>query len=209
MQTPDLVRDTSNAFTYVQRLYDETATLIREVERLIGQRRSDLGICRPSGYAITSRSSTGLDGSNVERWMTRRLAVAFSEAAAGVEQARTTTPLGENVRILYLRVLLDGYERFSFDGSALTEPTVLYGIFTSALSPKRKPGKFEAVLSVLEYAEPELMSKLPVVEMNRGDGTVRGRLERLPLFSLTDPKTVDLQLVVPWLAMYDEAGARR
>ena len=206
MQTPDLVRDTSNAFAYVQRLYDETATLIREVERLIGQRRSDLGICRPSGYAITSRSSTGLDGSNVERWMTKRLAVAFSEAAAGVERGQTSTPLGEEVRILYLRVLLDGYDRFVFDGTSLTEPTLLYGLFTTALIPKRNHTKFENMMGALEYYEPEVMAKLPEVEVNRPDATVRGRLQRLPLFSLADAKTVDLQLVGPWLRMYDEAA---
>jgi len=108
-----MIENTVNAFNFIQRLYDETATLIREIEGLLGDEPECFMIGRPSGYGISTRGSTGLEQQNVNRWLTKRFAVFFMpEDVLKLQKGQTVTPL-PTTNVVYLRFLLDGYRSFT------------------------------------------------------------------------------------------------
>ena len=200
-----LVEQTHIAFEFVQRLYDEVATLIREVEKLLAEPPNSFLIGRPSGYGISSRSSTGIDAQNVARWLSRQFSVFFApEDRVEAQKGQTVTALVPELRVLYLRFLLDGYERYLFDGQPLTEPSALFGVLYDVSSPNGKRKKFEYVIGDLEYAEAKLCRSLPVVDIDTAPFKLKGRLQHVALYSLTDATAVGKLLVEPLLAQYRE-----
>ena len=72
-----MIKNVANAFNFIQRLYDETVTLVREIERLLGSEPECFKIGRPSGYSISTKGSNSLEQQNVYWWLTRRFAVFF------------------------------------------------------------------------------------------------------------------------------------
>ncbi len=199
--TNQLVEHTHIAFEYVERIYEEVATLVREVETLLAETPDRFVIGRPSGYGISTRGSTGIEPRNVTRWLMRQFAVCFiPEDRAKMDKGQTATKLTPELRVLYLRFILDGYDRCLFDGHPLKEPTVLFGVLHDISSRKRK--KFENVMADLEYSESKLFKALPAVEMDEAYFKLRGHLQRLALFSLTDAAAVGRLLVEPLLAQY-------
>jgi len=201
----ELVEHTKVAFQYIQRLYNETAMLIREVELLLAEEPESLKIGRPSGYGITVRKATGLAATDVQQWPRRRLAVFFTPEPARVK-GHTDTPLGPDCRVMYLRFVLDRYEHTEFAGKALSEPAVFFGVLWGVHSPNNKVKKFEQCMTNLEYIEHKLMRELPNVDIEDNACSMQGRLSMLPLFDLVDVGSVAQLLVKPWLAMYRDSA---
>ena len=159
----DLVSQTNLAFDYVQKLYNEVATLISEIEGAVLE-QEQLRIGKPSGHAISTRGSTGLERQNVQRWLTRRFAVFFVREEDIVEKAgQTATGLQPTLRVAYVRVLLDGYENYSFNGEPLERPTVLFGYLEKFAWFKAKANKLENLMTHIEYKEQKIFADLPVV----------------------------------------------
>jgi len=187
----------ANAFDFIQRLYDETATLVHEIEGLLNDEPECFMIGRPSGYGISTRGSTGLEQQNVNRWLTKRFAVFFvPEQIHKVQAGQTVTPLPtENV--MYIRFLLDGYSSFTFGGNPIGAPSLLFGVFHEASCPNGKKKKFEKLMGDFEYLETKLLRGLPKVELNEASVKVSGTLQIVPLLTLTDSKAVNDKVVQP------------
>jgi len=197
-----MIENVTNAFNFIQRLYDETATLIREVERLLGAEPECFMIGRPSGYGISTRGSTGLEQQNVNRWLTRRFAVFFiPESAFKSQKAQTVTPLPTE-NLIYLRFLLDGYDSFKFGEDSIDAPSLLYGVLHDASSPTGKNHKFEQLMAGFEYTEAKLLNNLPDVKYNEAHGAVTGQLQIVPLLSLTDSLVVEQKVIQPLLKQW-------
>jgi len=198
-----MVDDTGNAFRYVQQLYDEVATLVREIEGTLMEQPESFLIGRPAGYSISGRSSTGLEQQNVNRWLTRRFAVFFVEEEITTTRAgQTITPIEDSTRVLYLRFLMDGFQNFKYGGEPITEPTLLFGVITHPRSPNSKRTKFEQLMGDIEYVEPKLMARLPEVDLRETYVGARGHLNRVGLFELKDPETLARLVIEPLLAQY-------
>ena len=57
----DIVMQTKNAFDFVQKLFFEVSYLIKEIEGMVQQETEEFVIVKPSGYHVTTRTSTGLE----------------------------------------------------------------------------------------------------------------------------------------------------
>lgn len=200
MPIDDLALQTKLAFDFVQRLYDETALLIQEIESAFAAVPEQFVIGRPSGYGIITRRSSGLEPSNVKRWPLRKLGVFLvPESRTSLEGGQTRTPVDQPV--LYLRVLLDEYRRARFGGVELEAPTVIFGVFT-AITLKKKFRKFEDLMSHFEYYEAGVFDELPTVRYEDGYVSVEGTFEAAPLFALADRAALERLVVTPALALY-------
>ena len=69
----DLVEQTRNAFEFIDKLFLETSYLIKEVEGQLQLMPEEFVILRPSGYGVTSLTSTGLEAQNVKLWVRKRV----------------------------------------------------------------------------------------------------------------------------------------
>ena len=80
-----------NAFDFIQKLYNESSYLIKEIEGQLAESEYRFQILRPSGYSISARSSSGLEQTNVNLWPLRKFAVGFVESTdAEAPNERTT-----------------------------------------------------------------------------------------------------------------------
>lgn len=199
-----MIENVANAFNLIQRLYDETATLVREIERLLGTEPESFMIGRPAGYGISTRGSTGLDQQNVNRWPTRRFAVFFVpentlESKGGQKVTKFPTE-----KVVYLRFLLDGYDSFNFNGMAISEPSLLFGVLKDTVCPNGRKKKFEAVMADFEYIEAKFLKNLPNISLNEASVSTNGEMQVVPLFSLTDTEVVNSRVIQPLLAQWRE-----
>ena len=202
-----MIKNVTNAFNFLQQFYDETATLVREIEGLLSDEPECFLIGRPSGYGISTRGSTGLEQQNVNRWLTKRFAVFFiPEHIYKCKSGQTVTALpAEN--IMYVRFLLDGYNSFTFNGKPIDAPSILFGVLHKTSCPNGKKKKFEQHMTEFEYLESKLLRDLPIVNLNESSVEVSGILQIVPLLKLTDPKAVNDNVVQPLVEQWRQVGS--
>jgi hypothetical protein len=201
--TSEMIENSKNAFKFVQQVYDESAALLREIEGALLEQPESFLIGRTSGYSISSRSSTGLEQQNVNRWLTRRFAVFFvEEAQTKTHGGQTITSLSKPPRVLYFRILLDGYQGFKYAQKPLVEPALLFGVLENMASPNGRKTKFEQLMGEFEYVESKLLAHLPEVRLKESYVAVSGTLMHVPLFSLVDSEAVQRMVIEPILAEY-------
>ena len=73
----EITKQIKNAFEFIQKLYNESSYLIKEIEGQLGENEYRFQILKTSGYSISARSSTGLEPNNVNLWLLRKFGVAF------------------------------------------------------------------------------------------------------------------------------------
>ncbi len=106
----EITEQTNLAFDFIQKLYLEVSYLIKEIEGILHEEEEKFIIGRPAGYGISARSSTGLESTNVNLWLLRKFAVFFvPEDKTRVERGQTITEIDDNLKILYLRIILRDY----------------------------------------------------------------------------------------------------
>ena len=116
-----IIEQTNLAFDFIHKLNLEVSYLIKEVEAMLSEEEEKFIIGKPSGYGISARSSTGLESNNVSLWVVRRFAVSFiAEHETTLQRGQTVTALHDNLKILYLRFVLNGKD--------ITEPVVYAGV---------------------------------------------------------------------------------
>jgi hypothetical protein len=195
-----LVSQTKLAFDILQRLYDECAMLVRELELALNREQERLVVVRPAGYGISSRRSVGLDPTNVQLWPLRKFSILFvPEAATKLKDGVTHT--SPDVRGLYLRFVLDDYASIVFGGHPLQQPTIIYAVFRE-VTPKGKLIKLEELLAHIEYRDAAVFRQLPQVQFEDVKVRIVGTCEKVNLFDLTDAVAVSDGLVKPALALY-------
>ena len=86
-----LIDQTKLAFDFLQKLYLEVSYLIKETEGLLHEEEEKFLIGKPSGYGVSSRSSTGLESNSISLWLLRKFAVFF------VPEDKTTLKKGQTV----------------------------------------------------------------------------------------------------------------
>ncbi|MCK5099062.1 MAG: hypothetical protein KAR45_13225, partial [Desulfobacteraceae bacterium] len=57
----EIAKQIKNAFEFIQKLYNESSYLVKEIEGQLSESEYKFQILRPSGYSISARSSTGLE----------------------------------------------------------------------------------------------------------------------------------------------------
>jgi len=119
MERHEIINQTKQVFEYLQKLYLETSYFIKEVEGILQNEVEQFSIGRSGGYAVTSNRSSGLEPTNVELWLLRKMAVFFiPKGQTHLKGGQTITPVDPHIKILYLRVVLDG--------KGISEPLVYF-----------------------------------------------------------------------------------
>lgn len=137
-----IVEQVGLAFDFIQKLYLETSYLIKEIEGILHEEEEQFVIGKPSGYAVSTRSSSGLESNNVALWLNRKFAVCFIPAnKTEVKGGQTITKFTDDLRVLYLRILLQD--------KSISEPAVYSGVlFDIAKKPHAEHiTKFERFMS--------------------------------------------------------------
>jgi len=192
----DLEVKTQNALEFVEKLFFEVSYLIKEVEGLLKGEPEEFVICRSGGYAVTSRTSAGLEPYGVKMWLPKIFTVCFCEASkTELKGGITITKFTEGLKIIVLHVELEGRHVLS--------PRVLSGCIRDIEPMKpNKTDKFEKLLWLFSYYPEKIFSELPKFNYKDAYSSFKGEFVNVPLFNLNDSDAVFKKIVEPILTIY-------
>jgi len=194
----EIVTQTQLAFEFIQKLYLEVSYLIKEIEGTLFEEKEKFSICRPGGYGVTARGSTGLESVFVNMWLMRKLAVAFiPEILTKMEKGQTHTEISKDLRVLYLRVVLDD--------TTIDQPKLYTGYFTNFEANKageRLRNRFENMMSHITYNDQKVFNNPRVVEYEDAYFKFDGKFIETNLYDIPDSKTLSEKVIIPTLALY-------
>jgi hypothetical protein len=168
--------------------------LIKEVEGLLGQEDEDFVICRPSGYGVTSRTSTGLEPANVGLWMPKAFTVAYVPSAfTKVNKGQTVTEFSDDLKLLLLDIDVASEKGI--------EPRVAAGCLHD-IKDMRTYDKFERLMGSFSYNRKKIFAGLPTLDWADSYFSFKGDFSIEPLFGINDSDTVVEKLVAPMLGKY-------
>ena len=185
------------AFDFLQKLYLEASYLIKEIEGLLYEEEERFLIGRCSGYAISTRSSSGLESNNVAMWLTRNFSVFFvPEDKTKLDRGQTITNLNPRLKVLHVNIVLDD--------AKLVEPCIYSGVlFDIRLKPPEKwTKKFENVMSHLQYNRDKAFKNPEQLEFADAYVKLSGRFVRNNLFEINGSETIAEQIIAPALNLY-------
>lgn len=194
----EIITQTQLAFEFIQKLYLEVSYLIKEIEGTLFEEEEKFSICRPSGYGVTARGSTGLESVYVNMWLMRKLAVAFiPEILTKMEKGQTHTDLNKDLRVLYVRVV--------FDDVAVDQPKLFTGYFTNF--EVNKPGeksknRFEKMMSHITYNDQKVFHDPQAIEYEDAYFKFNGKFIETNLYDISDSKALGEKVIAPTLALY-------
>lgn len=193
----EIVEQTKLAFDFLQKLYLESSYLVKEIEGILNEEIEKFVIGRPSGYGITSKSSTGLEANNLHLWLLRKFAVFFvEEDKTKIKGGATITKLTPNLKVLYLRIV--------FDDAKVKEPVVYSGALYNI--EKRPSGgkwtKFEHVMGYLEYKNDKIFSESENIEYEDSYLKLSGSLIINNLFDINSSDDIMKIIIDPSVEIY-------
>jgi hypothetical protein len=198
MDNLKLIEQTRLAFDFIQKLYLETSYLIKELEGQLAEEGEHFILARSGGYAVTARSSLGLEPVAVNFWPLRKFAAMFvPKEMTTTEGGQTKTPFKKDIVVLYLRVILDEKN--------ISEPYVYFGIlynFEKKSEPKAWPVKIENILASLEYNETKVFINIKNLEYDYSTFGFKGNLFRVNLYDIKSSDDIQNLLVKPALIMF-------
>jgi hypothetical protein len=191
-----LVSQTKNAIDFIQKLYFEISYLIKEVEGLLGQEGEEFIIGRPSGYHVTSRTSSGLEPINVEFWFPKSLTVFFTPSQfTQTIKGQTITPFRDDLKLLLLDIQLASRKDVG--------PRIAAGcIFDLKNKREKSQSKFENLMWEFAYEREKIFSTLPEIHWEDSYLAFKGKFFVSPLFSINDGESVVEKIVNPMLEIY-------
>lgn len=189
---------TKNAFEFVQKLYFEISYLIKEIEGLLQHEAEEFVIGRPSGYGVTSRTSTGLEPVNVEIWLPKTFTVFFCPRdMTQTVRGQTVTPFSDDLKLVLLHIELVRKH--------LNSPRILGGCIWNIR--RKRPSqhkKFEQLMWEFAYNPGKIFASLPNVSYDDSYIAFDGKFIEKSLFSIKNSGAVMEEIVVPILAIYSE-----
>lgn len=186
-----------NAFDFIQKLYNESSYLIKEIEGQLAENEHRFQLLRTSGYAISSRSSSGLEPNNVNFWLLRRFGVAFvDEINTELIKGQNVTEINDNLKVLYFRVILDDKNE--------SEPQLIYGVFHNIKAFKDKwIKKFENLMGNFEYVDNKLFSQIPDIDYEDGTFKLRGKFKKVNLLDINSSDELIEKVINPAIEIFE------
>jgi hypothetical protein len=198
MNKQEVVEQSRLAFDFLQKLYFEVSYLIKEIEGLLYEEEERFIIGRTGGYSISTRSSTGLESTNVAMWLTRKFSVFFiPEEKTKLDRGQTLTDLNQNLKVLHTNILLDDPK--------IDEPCVYSGVLYDI---HKKPAaakwfkKFEHVMSHIEYNRHKVFKNPEIIEYEDAYIKLSGKFVRTNLFDINNSETIMEKIIKPSLQLY-------
>jgi len=193
----ELVSQVKNAFEFIQRLYNESSYLIKEIEGQLGETEYRFQILKASGYGISARSSTGLEPNNLNFWLLRKFSVAFvEENATEVMKGQKKTMISDKLKVLYFK--------FKLDEKNLDEPQLIFGVFYDIEKYKDWVEKFEKLLGTLEYVDVKLFAKFPDIDYKDSVFKTKGKFEMVNLLDINSSEDINTKVIEPAIKLYEQ-----
>lgn len=191
----EMNKQIKNAFEFMQKLYNESSYLIKEIEGLLAECEFRFQILKTSGYSISTRSSTGLEPNNVNLWLLRKFAVAFVEDSnTELIKGQNKTAITNNLKVLYFRIILDE--------NNLSEPNLLFGVLYDIEKCKDWIKKFENILGHIEYNDMKIFSTLPIFNYQDSTIKMKGELYSINLLDIKSSDELHEKVIEPVLELY-------
>ena len=191
-----IATQTQKALEFLQKLYFEISYLIKEVEGFLGQEEESFLIGRPTGYAVTTKYSTGLERLNVAQWIPKMFTVFWvAEKDTKSSKGTTVTRFSDGLRLLLLHIDLDPKDR--------EEPTLLAGVIHD-IKNKRESSqkKFEHLMWEFAYNPHKIFAKLPNVSYEDGYCSFKGKFVQHKLLSINSSEDVKKKVVDRMLRLF-------
>lgn len=187
---------TKNAFEFIQKLFFEISYLIKEVEGLLGQEEERFVICRPSGYGVTSRTSTGLEPMGVENWLPKSFTVCFCrEDDTEFKKGQTITQFKDDLKVIIIDIEIVNRN--------IDEPVIVVGCLRNIKCKKTKQfNKFEHLMWEFTYNREKIFSNELKLSYEDSYFTFEGDLYREPLYSIKNSDDVFTKIIKPLLKIY-------
>lgn len=196
-----IVNQIQNAFDFIQKLYNETSYLIKEIEGQLGQNEFEFQIIKPSGYSVSTRSSTGLETNNVYLWMPRKLSVAFVEKnLTKTNNGQNITGINKNLKVLYFKFILNEKNQ--------KEPKLLYGVFYEVEQYKDWVKKFEHLMQTLESVDNKVFAKFPNIDYKDAVFKIKGKFKMTNLLEINSSLDLSDKVITPIIRMYEQISAQ-
>ena len=194
--TSEMKKQVKNAFSFIQKLYNESAYLVKEIEGQLSETIPRFQLLRPSGYAISTRSSAGLDANAVSLWLMRKFAVAFVEIDDLItETKQTVTAIDKETKILYIRIVLDSKDR--------SEPMLYYGILHDINLKKEHDKKFENVMGHFQYVDDKMFGPQNKIDYKDGRIELSGKYKTVSLLDIHSSEDLMKKVIEPSLKLYN------
>jgi hypothetical protein len=199
-----------NAFDFIQRLYHESASLIREIAELLSKNNHEFQLFS-DGYCMCSRTSIGLEPKEVDAWLLRKFAVAFVEKSIvdlqNVDDSLTAnlklqnglascTKIDENFKLLYFRFLLDDKNQ--------SEPQLIFGVFYDIKFHKDWVKKRGNILVAIEYADDKLLAQFPDVDYEDNNFKLKGKLKKVNLLDINSTDELIEKVITPAIQIFEQ-----
>jgi len=193
----EIVEQSNLAFNFVEKLYLESSYLIKEIEGILNEEEEKFVIGRPTGYAISSVSSRGLETNNIRMWLLKKFSVFFvPEEKTEYKRGVHTTKINKDLKVLYLRIVL--YDK------NVKEPTVYSGVLYN-IEKKVEISwikKFEHIMTNLEYNENKVFKDIQKINYENIYIKIQGELIKNSLFEINDSESIVKKIIKPSLELY-------
>lgn len=198
MNKTELVTQTKLAFDFVQKLYFEVSYLIKEVEGILAEQDEEFIFGRASGYAVTARSSNGLEPGLVNYWMYKKLAVMFVPSdSTKLSAGQTNTRFEDHPKIIYLRIILDDQD--------IAEPMIYFGVLKDFVSKGEKwPVKIEQIMTSIEYNESKVFKDRKHIDYEDANYSFKGSLSQINLYDINTSEDIVEKIISPVLKQFRE-----
>ena len=195
MNRIELVKQTDLAFDFLQKLYLEVSYLIKEIEGLLAEEEENFIIGRGSGYAITARSSNGLEANNVHLWPLRTFSVFFvpQEMTKVTSRATVTRFLPELKTVLL---------KFVLNESNISEPYIYVGTLYDMDAKKEAYIKFEHLITHIEYNQKKIFTGDEFVDYEDGYFKFKGKLFKTNLYDINSSEEIVNLVLEPALKVF-------
>lgn len=191
----EIANQIKNAFDFIQKLYNESSYLIKEIEGQLGE--NGFQMLRASGYSISARSSTGLEPNNVNLWLLRKFAVAFvEEENTDLQKGQNITEINEKLKVIYFRIILDDKNQ--------SEPQLIFGVLYDIKQYKDWVKKFENLLGSFEYVDNKLFAKFPDIDYEDGTFKVKGKFAKVNLLDINSSDELIEKVIQPAIKLYEQ-----
>lgn len=192
----DIAAQTKAAFDFIEKLYLETSYLVKEVEGILYDEEEKFVIGRPSGYQVSTRMSSGLETNHVKLWLFKKFGVFFvPEEETKLKGGQTYTPMREDLKVIYLRVVLDGPKEVA----PVVCAGALYDIWNR---PSDKISKFEQLMGSIQQKDDRIFANKMTVSHEDPLLRLKGKFLRNDLFEMTNSQAVVDKIVNPTLDLY-------
>lgn len=190
-----LSKQIKNAFDFIQKLYNESSYLIKEIEGQLSENEKRFIILRPSGYHVSSRSSSGLEPHHVYLWLMRKFAVAFIEEQDTEQKSQTTTIISDDLKVLYYKIILDD-KNIKF-------PKILYGVIYNIKKLNKDVTKFEKLMAHFEYNDSKIFIG-NTIDFTSNIVSLKGSFKEVNLLDIKSSEDLMKKVIQPSLKLYDK-----